>query len=85
MKVKYAKTIKEYTVNRYRGYGPIVVPVGSKVTNQTARGPDDNYHFWSDFHAVAEKVSGFKDSLLRHDLTHYGLNIPSEYCEAYRE
>lgn len=80
---KTAKTIKDYHVKNYRGYGPFTVPAGSKVTSQTACGPDENYHFWQDFHKVAEEVSGFKDSLLGHDLTYYGLNIPAEYCEPY--
>lgn len=82
VKYKTAKTIKEYKVN-YRDYGEITVPVGSTVRNKTACGNDDNYHFWTDFHKVAEEVSGFKDSFLRHDLTYYGLNIPSSYCESY--
>jgi len=85
MKVKTARTIKEYRVENYRGYGPIVIPAGSIVTNRTACGPDDNYRFWQDFDKIAEKVSGFKDSLLRHDLTYYGLNIPASYCEPWRD
>lgn len=82
---KEAKTIKEYTVRNYKGYGLLVVPVGSTVYNKTACGNDDNYHFWKDFHKVAEEVSGFKNSLLHHDLTYSGLNIPAEYCEPYPE
>jgi len=85
MKVKTARTIKEYRVENYRGYGPIVVPTGSIVTNRTACGPDDNYRFWQDFEKIAEEVSGFKDSLLRHDLTYYGLTIPASYCEPWRD
>lgn len=83
MKIKRAKTIKEYPTKCY-GY-TVTVPVGSTVSNSTACGPDDNYRFWQDFHKVAAEVSGFKDSLLRHDLTYYGLNIPAEYCEPYPE
>ncbi len=81
---KTAKTIKEYRVN-YTGYGEIIVPVGSTVSNSTACGNDDNYRFWTDFHKIAEEISGYKDSLLAHDLSHYGLNIPAEYCEPYPE
>lgn len=83
-KEKESRTIKDYPIKNYRGYGPMVVPAGSTVTNQTACGPNDNYRFWVDFHKVAEKVSGFKNSLLKHDLTYYGLNIPAEYCEPYK-
>jgi len=82
---KTAKTIKEYRVENYSGYGELIVPVGSKVSNSTACGNDDNYRFWTDFNAVAEKKSGYKNSLLHHDLTYYGLNIPAEYCGPYPE
>lgn len=81
VKHKTAKTVKKYKIN-YKGY-ELTVPVGSTVSNKTACGNDDNYRFWIDFHKVAEEVSGFKSSLLRHDLTYYGLNIPAEYCEPY--
>jgi hypothetical protein len=77
-----AKTIKEYKVN-FKGYD-LVVPVGSKVSNNTACGVDDNYRFWIDFQKTAQEITGFKDSFLVHDLTHYGLNIPAEYCEPYK-
>jgi hypothetical protein len=83
LKPKTAKTIKEYQTT-YKGYH-IVVPVGSTVTNVTATGPDDQYRFWSGFHEYTEKLTGFKDSMLLHDLTHYGLNIPAEYCAPYEE
>jgi len=78
-----AKTIRDYQVENFRGYGSFTVPAGSVVTNQTACGVDNSYHFWQDFHKKAEEVSGFKDSFLKHDLTYYGLNIPAEYCEPY--
>lgn len=78
---KQVRTIKDYPT-KYKGY-TFTVPAGSLVSNKTACGYDDNYRFWVDFHSIAEKVSGFKDSLLRHDLTYYGLNIPAEYCEPY--
>jgi hypothetical protein len=78
---KTAKTIKPYTVKAY-GY-EITVPEGSKVSNKTACGNDDNYSYWQDFHIVAEKLTGFKNSCLCHDLVYYGLNIPEEYCEQY--
>ncbi len=79
--LKTAKTIKPYTV-KYDGF-TITVPEGSTVSNTTACGPDDSYRFWQDWQKVAEELTGFKDSLLSHDLTHYGLNIPAEYCAPY--
>ena len=80
---KTAKTIKEYKVT-YLGY-EITIPVGSTVSNTTACGPDDAYRFWKDWHKIAEKLTGYKNSILAHDLTYYGLNIPKEYCEEYPE
>jgi len=80
-KHKTAKTIKEFQTT-YKGYD-IVVPVGSTVTNMTASGPDDSYRFWADFTKYAAKLTGFQNSLLHHDLTHYGINIPAEYCDPY--
>ena len=68
---KTARTTKEYKV---RAFGhDLVVPAGSVVSNRTACGPDDNYRFWESFYAKG-------NSLLIHDLKHYGLNIPAEYC-----
>ncbi len=81
MKKKTAKTIKDYTT-AFKGY-KITVPAGSIVSNCTACGPDDTYRFWQDFGAIAEKLTGHKNSCLSHDLNFYGLNIPAEYCEPY--
>ena len=81
MPVKYSRTIGEYTL-KYSGY-KITVPIGSKVSNSTACGADDGYYYWTDFHETAEKLTGFKDSMLKHDLTYYGINIPSRYCIPY--
>jgi len=88
-KIKTAKTTKEYHVKNYHGgssigHGSITVPIGSMVTNMTACGPDDNYHFWKDFHKIAKEISGFDNSILSHDLTYYGLDIPAEYCEPWK-
>lgn len=70
-------TTKEYKTT-FNGY-EITVPKGSKATSQTASGIDEDYRFWSDFHKIAEQLTGFKSSGLSHDLTYYGLNIPKEY------
>jgi hypothetical protein len=78
---KTAKTIKEFKTN-YKGYD-LVIPKGSTVTNQTALGPDDNYHFWNVSLEYVEKITGVKNSILLFDLAHYGLNIPAEFCEPY--
>ena len=69
-------TTKDY-ITKFKGYD-ITVPKGSKATNMTAIGVDDNYRFWIDYQKVAKKLTGFADSILAHDLKHYGLNIPKE-------
>lgn len=83
VKPKSAKTVKDYPVKAF-GYS-FTVPAGSTVRNVTACGNDDSYRFWVDYQKVAEKASGFKNSLLHHDLMYRGLNIPAEYCEPYPE
>ena len=79
---KSAATVREYRTN-YKGW-EIVVPEGSRVSNHTACGNDDAYRFWIGWGAIIEKLTGFKNSTLAHDLTYYGLNIPAEYCEPYK-
>lgn len=78
---KTAKTIKEYKI-KVSGW-EITVPIGSIVNNKTALGFDNNYRFWQDFGPFVEALTGHKNSILLHDLTYYGLNIPAEFCEAY--
>jgi hypothetical protein len=80
--LKTARTVKEYKVRAF-GYA-LAVPVGSIVSNQTAGGPDDSYRFWQDWRKPVEELTGFPNSILAHDLTYYGLNIPAEYCEPYK-
>lgn len=78
---KTARTIKPYTVKAF-GW-EITVPTGSRVSNSTACGFDDSYRFWQDWREPVKALTGYPSSILAHDLTHYGLNIPAEYCEAY--
>jgi len=78
---KTALTIKEYKIS-FKGWD-IIVPIGSKVSNSTACGNDDEYRFWLDHKEYVEKLTGFKNSLLAHDLKYYGINVPAEYCESY--
>jgi len=79
--LKTSVTLRPYPV-KYDGYD-IVVPAGSRVSNQTACGPDDAYRFWQDWQKIVKDLTGFDRSILAHDLEHYGLNIPAEYCEPY--
>lgn len=78
---KKARTLRDYTVRAF-GYD-ITIPAGSVVSNKSALGYDDSTRFWEDFHAVAERLTGFKDSTLAHDLTHRGIDVPEEYCAPY--
>jgi len=70
-------TTKDFKTT-FKGY-EITVPKGSKATNQTACGIDDNYRFWTGFNEITKKITGYETSGLNHDLTYYGLNIPKEY------
>lgn len=79
---KTAQVIKPYTVKAF-GYD-LTVPVGALVSNRTACGPDDGYRFWVDFNTDVERITGFKNSILAHDLTYYGVNVPADHCESYQ-
>jgi len=72
---KTAKTIREYKAVIH-GYHS-VIPVGTTVTNKTACGFDDNYRFCAPWEGMPDGI--------RHDLEHYGINVPAEYCEPYPE
>ena len=62
----------------------IHVPAESHVDNATAYGPDDNYFFWSRVD-WKQRFPPEGYPLLAHDLEHYGLLIPSNYCRPYRK
>jgi len=81
--LKFSATAKEYTT-QYKGY-TVTVPEGWPVSNNTACGPDDSYRFAMKTKELATQVTGLPDSILAHDLKYYGLNIPSEYCNPWRE
>lgn len=70
-------TIKDYTYN-YEGFGPVTVPVGTKVTHQTACGYDENYNFVADFSWIKTNYPTI-DRVLLHDAIYYGINVPKEY------
>lgn len=72
------KTNKDYSVN-FREYGNIVVPKGT-VTNKTACGIDKNYHFVNSFEWINENYP-IVATLLKHDVYHYGINVPKELIE----
>lgn len=74
---KRAKVIKEYRTTLHKR--EVVVPVGATVDNKTACGLDDNYRFWIDW----GRTILFTQSILSHDLTHYGINVPADHCEPW--
>jgi len=81
---KLSKTIKEYkTTYGDRLKYDITVPVGSIVSNSTALGNDDNMRFLVP--CSTKILVGFDAPMLAHDLKHYGLNIPAEFCEPYKK
>jgi hypothetical protein len=63
----------------------IVVPAGSLVSNQTAMGSDDSYHFWFDYEETLEGMNRIVANVLRHELEFRGINVPAELCEPYPE
>ena len=80
-KCKTAVTTRDYKIKAF-GWD-IVVPAGSRVSNRTAMGVDDNYHFWEGWEKQIQELTGSSNSILAHDLMHYGLNIPDEFCTAW--
>jgi hypothetical protein len=78
---KKSVTTKPYSV-KYKGWD-LTVPAGAIVSNRTAGGYDDTYRFWENWGAYVKELTGYPNSMLAHDLTHYGLNIPAEFCEPY--
>ena len=77
---KQTTTKKPYTVKNLYGWQNVTIPAGSTVTNETAMGNDDKYHFWVGWAKQVQELTGSNNSILAHDLTYYGLNIPVEYC-----
>lgn len=75
---KRARVIEDYHVE-FRGH-KLTVKAGTLVTNHTACGCDDNYRFPAVCRPIAE-TSGLKfTGALVHDLMHYGINVPAEFC-----
>jgi len=70
------KTTKEIKMN-FKGYD-ITIPAGTRVTHNTALGPDPNYHFIDDLSFINKKEM----PLLWHDANYYGINVPKELVTA---
>lgn len=81
---KAATVLRDYRVN-FKGVD-VVVAAGTIVTNRTAMGNDDNYRYPILNKPIAES-SGLKHTgvlALMHDLVHYGINVPAEFCSEWR-
>jgi len=73
------KTNKDYTF-KYRDYGTITIPKGTRLTHRTALGIDKNYHFVDEYQWIHDNYSSFA-ALLKHDVMHYGINVPKEFVD----
>ena len=71
------RTSRDYTVS-FRNYGTITVPAGTRVSHQTACGVDQNYHFVCEFDWIFKNYPMIA-YMLKHDVEHYGINVPKEY------
>ena len=73
------RTKQDVTIN-FMGYGEIVVPKGTRVTNQTACGYDEKYNFVDDLRWIKKNYSTI-DRILLHDAYYHGIDIPKEFIE----
>lgn len=70
-------TKQDVTIN-FAHYGKITVPKGTKITNKTALGNDENYNFVDEFNWIKTNYPNI-ERCLTHDAIYYGINIPKEY------
>lgn len=69
------RTSREITIENYRELGKVVVPKGTRVTADTARGgTDGSWFFVSDLRFLPE-------SLAKHDATYYGIRVEAADVE----
>lgn len=74
------ETSTDVTILNYRGYGDIIVPKGTRLTNKTASGIDKKYHFVNEYDWINKNYPTI-DRCLKHDVIHYGINIPIEFVK----
>jgi len=72
-------TSQDVTIN-FRGYGDIVIPKGTRLTNQTACGIDKSIHFVNEYGWIKTNYPELR-YLLLHDAVHYGIDIPKEFVQ----
>jgi len=71
-------TNADYTIENYRGNGKIIVPKGTRLTNKTACGIDEKYHFVDDLSFMPGNST---TNCAKHDATYYGIDVPKEYVD----
>jgi hypothetical protein len=75
------KVTKEELKIKFRDYGEIIIPKGTRTTNKTACGIDENYNFVDNLSWIPTHDNGVKQYGLIHDATYYGINIPKDKIE----
>jgi hypothetical protein len=74
-------TIEDYTVYFDEFIGEITIPKGTRVTHNTAMGPDENYHFVADYSWYKKDLVGFARTMHMHDIHHRGIDVPLKYIQ----
>ena len=75
------RTNQEYKTNQY-GLD-LVIPKGTRISNQTSLGYDPNYNFVDDWSWYRPDVKGYARAMMLHDLVHRGVNVPDEIVEEW--
>lgn len=65
----------------FRVYGDVTIPAGTKCSPVTPYPTQTRPQFWIDDFGWIEKVTGFKDSMLKHDAVHYGIWLEADQVE----
>ena len=74
------KTKQDFIIENYMHYGKIVIPKGTRITHNTARGIDLSYNFVKDLTWIKRDYPTISN-ILKHDFTYYNYNLPSELIE----
>lgn len=79
------KTNQDYTFEyapcgKSSSFGEITVPKGTRLTHMTALGIDKNYHFVYEMSWIDRDYPSVS-SILKHDVTYYGINVPKEFVD----
>lgn len=72
------KTKREIVLADWRGYGPLTIPAGTRVSEKLASGPQDSVRqrFVENFAKLFPP-----NSVQLHDATYYGIRVNENDCE----